>query len=213
MRIDPDDLRRHYQSLPDEEFSALDPDELTAEARKLYEEELARRQPAETGRSEVASGGTGAAVLPEEIPDDAGRFDIDDGPEPDWLEDAASACAFATSTGSADVPQALRARAVLRAVGIPCYFVLSQEEPSQAGRQERHVLSVMVPGALNLHATSVLDRYVFNEEQEADWRAHLESLSDSELHALKPEIFCAGLLDRVERLRRAYEAELARRGE
>jgi hypothetical protein len=69
----------------------------------------------------------------------------------------------------------------------------------------------MVPGGLALHATSVLDREMFNEEKEEAWRNHFEELSDRELQALNPEVFCAGYLDLVARLRRAYEDEVARR--
>jgi hypothetical protein len=69
----------------------------------------------------------------------------------------------------------------------------------------------MVPGALNLHATSVLDREIFNPDVEAEWAAHFQALSDEELHALSPEVICAGLEDRLMRLRRAYAAEIARR--
>ena len=69
----------------------------------------------------------------------------------------------------------------------------------------------MVPGGLALHATSVLDRDMFNEEKEEAWRNHFEELSDSELQALDPDLFCAGYLDLVARLRRAYDNEIARR--
>ncbi len=69
----------------------------------------------------------------------------------------------------------------------------------------------MVPGALNLHATSVLDRDLFNADQEENWRTHLEALSDEELAKLSPQVFCAGLLDRAARLKKAYEDEVTRR--
>jgi len=68
----------------------------------------------------------------------------------------------------------------------------------------------MVPGALNLQATSLLDKEIFNPGVETDWRAHLEALSDDELRGLNAEMICAGLLDRIKRLRRAYDDELAR---
>ena len=72
---------------------------------------------------------------------------------------------------------------------------------------------MLVPAALNLKAISVLDKEVFNPDMEADWRAHFGALSDEELLALKPEIICAGLLDRVARLTRAYSEEMTRRKE
>jgi len=37
-----------------------------------------------------------------------------------------------------------------------------------------HDWRVLVPGKLNLRATSVLDQEIFNPEIEAQWRAHLE---------------------------------------
>jgi hypothetical protein len=69
----------------------------------------------------------------------------------------------------------------------------------------------MVPAASILKATSVLDKAIFNPEIEADWKTQLESLSDDELRELSLDDICAGLLDRVDRLRRAYKSEVARR--
>jgi hypothetical protein len=62
----------------------------------------------------------------------------------------------------------------------------------------------MVPEALNLQAASVLDTAIFNERAVVDWKTQLESLSDEELAALNIDALCAGLLDRVERMRKAY---------
>jgi hypothetical protein len=70
----------------------------------------------------------------------------------------------------------------------------------------------MVPGDLNLEAGSILDRDIFNADFEAQWKAHLEILSDEELGAVNPEDAFCGLFDRVERVLNTYEAELARRG-
>jgi hypothetical protein len=69
----------------------------------------------------------------------------------------------------------------------------------------------MVPGASILHSTSIVDRDVFNDEYESEWRAHLESLSDKELLTLDPELFCAGMLDRVARIKKSYADEMKRR--
>ena len=60
------------------------------------------------------------------------------------------------------------------------------------------------------HAASILDRDVFSEEYEAEWRAQLEMLPDEALMALDPKILCAGLMDRVARMRRAYADEMQR---
>jgi hypothetical protein len=70
----------------------------------------------------------------------------------------------------------------------------------------------MVPGHLNLFATSVLERDMFNAEFEAAWKTHLETLPDSELRTMNPQIAFCGLFDRVERVTRAYDEEIRRRG-
>jgi hypothetical protein len=69
----------------------------------------------------------------------------------------------------------------------------------------------MVPGALNLKATSILDKEVFNPQLESDWRIHFASLTDGELGALNPDVICAGLVDRIARLKRVYNDEISRR--
>ncbi len=69
----------------------------------------------------------------------------------------------------------------------------------------------MVPAPLTLKATSILDKEIFNPQLEADWRVHLESLTDTELADLNPDVICAGLLDRIGRLKRAYNDEVSRR--
>ncbi len=43
MQIDPEEFRRHYDSLSDEALLEIDSDELVDVARQCYEEELARR--------------------------------------------------------------------------------------------------------------------------------------------------------------------------
>jgi Putative prokaryotic signal transducing protein len=43
MQIDPEEFRRHYDSLSDEALIEIDSDELVDVARQCYEEELARR--------------------------------------------------------------------------------------------------------------------------------------------------------------------------
>ncbi len=80
-------------------------------------------------------------------------------------------------------------------------------DASSAGKE----LNVMVPLALAMHATAVLDRDLFNEEYEAEWRAHLKMRSDKNLSMLNPGIFCAGLQDRPARIMKAYADEIAAR--
>jgi hypothetical protein len=211
LRIDPEELRRHYASLSDEALGALDRDELVSMAQKLYDEEVARRElTAEPDESAAPADPPGGVEEAEGELD--GELDIDDGPTPDWLEDAACACSFGVHYGTPYAENAANARAALRAAGIPCYITMQREDPPSANPPPRQFYNVMVPGALSLQATSVLDRDIFNAEHEADWRTHLEALSDEELRAQNPEIFCAGLLDRAARLKRAYRDEIARRG-
>jgi hypothetical protein len=103
----------------------------------------------------------------------------------------------------------VEARDVLEAAGIPCHLELI-EEPEQED-QMRFRWRVMVPGKLIHRAASVIDRDIFNAEFEAQWRTHLEMLSDEELGVMEPEYAFCGLYDRIERINRAYEEELERR--
>ena len=43
MRIDPEDLRRHYESLSDEGFLDIDRSDLARVAQGIYDQEIARR--------------------------------------------------------------------------------------------------------------------------------------------------------------------------
>jgi hypothetical protein len=58
---------------------------------------------------------------------------------------------------------------------------------------------------------SILDRDFFNQEFEEERKTHLEMLSDDELREMKPDVAFCGLFDRVERVTRAYDEEIARR--
>jgi hypothetical protein len=198
MQVDAHELRRHFALLSDDALLAVCPEDLTDQACKLHAEELARR-----------------GLQPEQPQPEAAEtadveLEVDTGP-PGWIDDAACACSFATYAGSSYAQKAARACSALRAAGIPCYLELVDGEPWSMERRSRPIAQVMVPGALLMHATSILDRDLLNQEVETNWRNHLKGLSADNLHALVPEIFCAGLLDRVERLRRAYEAEVAAR--
>jgi hypothetical protein len=57
----------------------------------------------------------------------------------------------------------------------------------------------------------VVEREVFNRQAEAEWRSQLQSFSDEQLHALNLDDFWGALLDRAERMKRAYLHEIARR--
>ena len=70
---------------------------------------------------------------------------------------------------------------------------------------------VMVPGDRATRACSVVERKVFNRMAEAEWRSQLQAFSDEELRAWNPEDFWGALLDRAERMKRAYVDEIDRR--
>ena len=203
VQIDLEDLRRYYASLPDEALLELDRAELTDAARRCYDEEVAQR--------DLASSGAQQDQADDEV-EAGGTLDVDTRAKPDWLEDAACACAFATFSGSPSGSDAETAREALKAGGIPCYISLHKADPPSVDPQPRDEYCVMVPGPLYLQATSVLDREIFNPKVEDDWRTHFEALSDEELRALNAEIICAGLMDRMKRLKRVFEEEIARRG-
>ena len=69
----------------------------------------------------------------------------------------------------------------------------------------------MVPGAFSLQATSILDVAIYNREMEEGWKSHFANLTDDEFSTLNIDDICKGLLDRVDRLQRAYKREVARR--
>ena len=206
MRIDAKELRRHYESLSDEEILDLDRAELVEVAQTVYDEEIKRRG-LDREREEESTN------EPGEIDDAPVESDscIDDGPPPDWLEDAACAYSTVMSPGVDYASDAAEVRAALRAAGIPNYIAVRPPDPEPPRAEPPSFYCVMVPGALNMHATSVIEREIFNPQSEADWRTHLEGLLDEELSVLKPEVFCAALLDKAARLKRAYQDEIARR--
>jgi hypothetical protein len=195
MQIDRRELGRHYASLSDEELLSLDPDELTETAQAIYDLEIKRR---------------GLSEKPLDLEEPEVFVGPLEGPAPDWLQDAVLVCSFAASHGDAAREKAARAQAVLQAAGIPSQIEATREEAGD-GSSASESLNVMAPLALALHAAGVLDRDLLNEEYEAEWRAHLKMLSDKNLSMLNPEIFCAGLLDRLTRIKKAYAEEIAAR--
>ena len=108
-----------------------------------------------------------------------------DSDHPDWLEDAAEVYSRVAGPGNAqeaeDVPDA---RDALEAAGIPCYLDLTEHPEETVISPPSRLWRILVPGNLNLRATSVLDRDIFNQEFEATWRTHLETLSDAELRQM-----------------------------
>ncbi len=182
------DLKRHYASLSDEALRAVERSDLTPIAQTCYDEELAQR--------EIAPGqGKGA----------------DGEDEPDWIEDSVCACSFDSFPGNNSAPDLEEARNILESVEIPCYVRVKPVNESGGGPQPHLLLELLVPGGFNLSATSVLDKEFFNPRLEAEWRIHLQELSDEDFDALNLEDLTAGLMDRVDRLARAYTEEQERR--
>lgn len=195
MQIDRDALSRHYASLSDDELMALDREDLTDTARKVYDREMEKRQ-------------LDAAAEEDDAPSEPVSFEAESGADPDWLETASCACSFQAGAGNSPYAQeAERACEILRDAGVPSRVVPEHPETGP------DLLNVMVPGRLHLKAASLLDRDLFNEELEEPWRTHLAELSDDELDALDPDILCAGILDRAERLTRIYLEEKERRNQ
>ncbi|HXJ38865.1 MAG TPA: hypothetical protein VNH18_06275 [Bryobacteraceae bacterium] len=211
MQLDPEYLRRHYDSLSDEALQAVDRNELVEMAQTILDEEIARRG---LVRSRDARRTRIIPTQPD-TPDAEAYLDSeppDTGDKPGWLEDAAEVYSRTVFTGTAPAPDAANARDVLEAAGIPCYLDLSEiPQEKGAGPEPTHQWRLMVPGEMNLRATSVLERDIFNPDFEADWKTHLETVSDADLRAMNPEAVFCGLFDRIERVNRVYDEEIARR--
>jgi formiminotetrahydrofolate cyclodeaminase len=193
MQIDLEELRHKYSSLSDEALLAIDRAELVEAAQPCYDAELEMR-----GLS-PSPGAAGEPSREEE--------------EPEWLGDAAEALSRANLPGVVAAPEMEDAKKVLDAAGIPCYLQI-REIPEEDARLPPPCTEwrLLVPGELHFRAVSVLDRDIFNAEFEADWQAHLSRLSDDEVAALNPETAFCGLFDRVERVSRVYNEEMAGRG-
>ena len=202
MAVDPQDLRKYYASLSDDALLAMDRADLTDVAQKCYDDEFTSR-----GLDEAEP------ATPVDLPEEAADGDVaesDDGEKPAWLDEAAVVYAQAAHAGA--TPElTVQARDVLEAAGIPCYLDAYEIGNESAGPQPTHEWRLMVPGTLNLRATSTLDRDMFNSDFEAEWKTLLEGFSDKELRAMNPQIVFCGLFDRIARVTRAYNEELARR--
>jgi hypothetical protein len=195
MQIDIDKLDRQYASMTDEELLSMDREDLTETAQSVYDREIARRR------------------LNEPFDKDEIHETIEDGsPDPDWIQDGgACACTFMASPGSSAAVDAAHARALLQAAGIPSRQKTTRDSEDSDRHSSYDMLNIMVPLELVVHAVSILDRDFFNGRFEAEWRDQIKMLSDKDLLALDPEIFCAGLLDRVTRMKKAYAEEIFKR--
>jgi hypothetical protein len=195
MPIDAKYLREHYASLSDEALLNIDRADLVETAQNCYYDELARRRAARHENAEFDS------------------EPLSDRDRPDWLKDASEVLSETRLHGSLPAGSLLAAQNALEAEGIQCYLTKSEvPKPDPATtRVPTHEWRLMVPGNLNQRATSVLDRDLFNADFEEDWRVQLDMLSDEELREMKPQVVFCGLFDRIERVTRTYDAEIARR--
>ena len=196
MQVDPEYLREHYAALSDEALFEIDRDELVETARQCYDYEVGQRQ----------------REQPAFEPEEQTHAPVVDGETPDWADEAAEV--FGVTAFPGTTPEAaVDARNVLKAAGIPAFLDLHEDPEDKSPAPDfRHRWRVMVPGKLNLQAASILDRDIFNSEFEAEWKTHLETLSDDELRAVNPKQAFCGLFDRIERVTRAYKEEVAKRG-
>ena len=175
----------------------IDRDELVEAAQQCYDQELQLRKI----RPEVRK----RKPLPSI--ESSAEMDWDGQEEPEWLPDAISVLSVSTRYRNDDTTQRLRdAVDVLMGAGIPCY-VRGQDREGAIVEYE-----LLVPAKQHLQAASVLDRDMLNAEVEADWKAHFETMTDDELLELDEEMLVAGMRDRIDRLVRAYEDELLKRG-
>ena len=203
MKIDTDYLRQHYAELSDEALREIDRDDLVEAARSCYDEEVARRRPWAKPDADPE-----APETLEVNEEDDGDLADHDGTAPAWLKGAACVCSYVGGYAADDFAEA---RDAVEAEGIPCYVAVTKLPAEEAHPGREYEYRVLVPGGRNLEAISAVDVRVFNPRLEEDWKMHLQSLSDADLREIRPEIICAGFLDRAERLKRAYEDEVARR--
>jgi hypothetical protein len=214
MRLEPEDLRRHYGSLSDEGLLEIQRADLVPVAQEIYDQEMARRgferAPEEDGdgyHRPLLIFQTGAE---REFATEPG-MEVDEGPAPAWLEDAACPWSAYIYPNGDYVGTGAEVQTALREAGIPSRIVVKPPEPEPPSTP-RSLYCVMVPGELAARAYSVVERKVHNQMAVAEWRSQLQAFSDEELRTLNPEDFWGALLDRVERMKRAYSEEMARRG-
>jgi hypothetical protein len=217
MRFDPEDLRRHYASLSDEGLLDIDRSDLAPAAQGIYDREMARRRlhrpPEHEQEVEEESYHRPLPVVkPGANCDSVGQPDPDtgDGPPPAWLEEAACAWSAQIHPDGDYVGTGAEVQNALRDAGIPNRIVVKPPEPKPPSTP-LSLYCVMVPGDLVTRAFSVVVRKVSNPIAEAEWRSQLHSFSDEELLALNPADSWGALLDRAERMKRAYLDEIARR--
>ena len=197
MKIDREALRKHYQRLSDDGLRAVTPEELVPEARECFEAEWKAR-----GLDEEPS-----FELPEEE-------EVDEAAEDPGDEERVPVCVYQTAPPVEQSEAAAEAVALLREAGIlsevETKLMPASDEPPPRDYYEH---SVMVPHNKALEAEAILECEMRNQEIEEKWRAHFGALSDRELRRFDVDALFAGLLDRIERVKRAYAEEIERRKE
>ena len=200
MKPNLDSLARHYASLSDEALLDIDPSELTEAAQSVLQEEIQRRR-------------LTATDIEFEIPESGEPLSAASAEHADWEEEASVVYSILDLPGANAAESADSALHALRSAGIPCQMETVEPDPDEepVKRTPAREFRVLVPGHFNLQAASTIDRDIFNNDFESEWINHLESVSDEEVLAMKPEVVFCGLYDRINRIVKAYKAELAAR--
>ena len=166
MAVDLEYLRQHYASMSDEALMEINGADLVAAARECFEAEVSRRQ--------EEAGGESAEALDLDSDVEYGyEFSPEEG-EPDWIEEGAEVYSVTVRPGASNAPDADSARHALEAAGIPCYLDMYEEEAAEpVSPQPTHRWRLLVPAKLNLQASGVLQRDIFNADFEMGWRHQL----------------------------------------
>ena len=205
MHIDHGELGQHFALLDDEELLDLKREDLTSEAQGIYDMEIAHRR---LGKAPAARKGI------EKVEASINKHDSesdDEADDPGWHHDGAVVCVFVDTPGSNSAEMTAKAQASLQAAGIASHLRVRREIDSRGVRDPYDTMEVLAPVRCAMHAASILDRDLFNDEFETYWRDHLSMLSNEDLLMLDPEIFCAGLLDKLARMKRVYVQEMTKR--
>jgi hypothetical protein len=200
MQIDRGKLGEHYAALNDEELLDLKREDLTEAAQGIYDLEIARRGLDKELAAERGIERTKASLNESHYGDD------DETSDPDWHQDGAVVCVFVDTPGSNSAERTSKAQTSLQAAGIPSHLRVKREVDSSGMPDPYDTMEVLVPVRCAMHAAGILDRDLFNNEFETHWRDHIGMLSNGDLLALDPDNFCAGLLDKLERMKRVYAA-------
>ncbi len=192
MKIDREELRRHYARLSDDGLRAVELEGLVPEARECFEAEWKAR-----GLDEEPS-----FEPPETEEHDENSED----------EERVAVCVYHSAPPQDSSTLAVEAVGILTDAGIPCEvetkFLPASEEPAPRDSYEH---TVVVPVSRALEAEAILESEMHNQEIEEKWRAHFATLSDRDLRRFDVEGLFAGLLDRISRVKRAYKEEISRR--